>query len=343
MKKLPPISVLDLCPVPEGSDARDAFRNTLELARHAEKLGFLRYWLAEHHGMSGIASAATSLVIQHVAAGTSTIRVGAGGIMLPNHAPLVIAEQFGTLAALFPGRIDLGLGRAPGTDMMTARALRRNLDAGAENFPNDVVELINYFAPASPEQRVHAVPGEGQDVPVWILGSSLYGAQLAAILGLPYAFASHFAPADMDRAVDVYRSQFQPSQFLDRPYLMMGLNVFAAPTDEEARYLFSSLQQAFVAMRTNQRGRLKPPVENYLETIDPMARAMLDQTFSQAVVGGPDTVRDGVARFVERTGADELMVTAQIFDHEKRKRSFEILAGVHGEATTLPSRGRVDA
>jgi len=325
------LSVLDLAPIVEGSNASESLANSLDLARHAEKLGYRRYWLAEHHNMPGIASAATSVVIGHVAAGTSTIRVGAGGIMLPNHSPLVIAEQFGTLAALFPGRIDLGLGRAPGTDMATARALRRNLDAGAENFPNDVVELINYFAPASPEQRVHAVPGEGQDVPVWILGSSLYGAQLAAILGLPYAFASHFAPADMDRAIDVYRSQFQPSQFLDRPYLMMGLNVFAAPTDEEARYLFSSLQQAFVAMRTNQRGRLKPPVENYLETIDPMARAMLDQTFSQAVVGGPDAVRDGVARFVERTGADELMVTAQIFDHEKRKRSFEILAGVHRE------------
>jgi len=325
------LSVLDLAPIVEGSNASESLANSLDLARHAEKLGYRRYWLAEHHNMPGIASAATSVVIGHVAAGTSTIRVGAGGIMLPNHSPLVIAEQFGTLAALFPGRIDLGLGRAPGTDMATARALRRNLDAGAENFPNDVVELINYFAPANPEQRVLAVPGEGQDVPVWILGSSLYGAQLAAILGLPYAFASHFAPADMDRAIDVYRSQFQPSQFLDRPYLMMGLNVFAAPTDEEARYLFSSLQQAFVAMRTNQRGKLKPPVDNYLETIDPMARAMLDQTFSQAVVGGPDAVQDGVARFVERTGADELMVTAQIFDHEKRKRSFEILAGVHRE------------
>ena len=323
------LSVLDLAPITEGSDASQALANSLDLARHAERLGYRRFWLAEHHNMPGIASAATSVVIAHVAAGTSTIRVGAGGIMLPNHAPLVIAEQFGTLAALYPGRIDLGLGRAPGTDMATARALRRNLEAGAETFPQDVVELINYFAPAGPEQRVRAVPGEGQQVEFWILGSSLYGAQLAAMLGLPYAFASHFAPADMDRAIETYRSRFEPSQFLDKPHLMLGINVFAADTEAEARLLFSSLQQAFVAIRTNRRGKLPPPVENYVQTLDPMARALIDQSLSTAVVGDREQVRAGIAAFVERTGADELMVTAQIFDHEARKRSFEILADVH--------------
>ena len=323
------LSVLDLAPITEGSDASQALANSLDLARHAERLGYRRFWLAEHHNMPGIASAATSVVIAHVAAGTSTIRLGAGGIMLPNHAPLVIAEQFGTLAALYPGRIDLGLGRAPGTDMATARALRRNLEAGAETFPQDVVELINYFAPAGPEQRVRAVPGEGQQVEFWILGSSLYGAQLAAMLGLPYAFASHFAPADMDRAIETYRSRFEPSQFLDKPHLMLGINVFAADTEAEARLLFSSLQQAFVAIRTNRRGKLPPPVENYVQTLDPMARALIDQSLSTAVVGDREQVRAGIAAFVERTGADELMVTAQIFDHEARKRSFEILADVH--------------
>ena len=323
------LSVLDLAPITEGSDASQALANSLDLARHAERLGYRRFWLAEHHNMPGIASAATSVVIAHVAAGTSTIRVGAGGIMLPNHAPLVIAEQFGTLAALYPGRIDLGLGRAPGTDMATARALRRNLEAGAETFPQDVVELINYFAPAGPEQRVRAVPGEGQQVEFWILGSSLYGAQLAAMLGLPYAFASHFAPADMDRAIETYRSRFEPSQFLDKPHLMLGLNVFAADTEAEARLLFSSLQQAFVAIRTNRRGKLPPPVENYVQNLDPMARALIDQSLSTAVVGDREQVRAGIAAFVERTGADELMVTAQIFEHEARKRSFEILAEVN--------------
>ena len=323
------LSVLDLAPITEGSDASQALANSLDLARHAERLGYRRFWLAEHHNMPGIASAATSVVIAHVAAGTSTIRLGAGGIMLPNHAPLVIAEQFGTLAALYPGRIDLGLGRAPGTDMATARALRRNLEAGAETFPQDVVELINYFAPAGPEQRVRAVPGEGQQVEFWILGSSLYGAQLAAMLGLPYAFASHFAPADMDRAIETYRSRFEPSQFLDKPHLMLGINVFAADTEAEARLLFSSLQQAFVAIRTNRRGKLPPPVENYVQNLDPMARALIDQSLSTAVVGDREQVRAGIAAFVERTGADELMVTAQIFDHEARKRSFEILAEVN--------------
>jgi luciferase family oxidoreductase group 1 len=325
------LSVLDLSPVPEGGGVSQSLANTLDLARHAEALGYKRYWLAEHHNMPGIASAATAVVIGHVAAGTETIRVGAGGIMLPNHSPLVIAEQFGTLSALFPGRIDLGLGRAPGTDMATARALRRNLEAGVDGFPNDVVELMAYFRPAQPTQHVRAVPGEGEDVKVWILGSSTYGAQLAAILGLPYAFASHFAPAEMESAINIYRTQFQPSDHLAKPRLMLGLNVVAAETDAEAKLLFSSLQQAFVNLRSGRPGKLPPPVEGYFETLDAMAKTMLTQALSCAIVGGPETVRRGLEAFIRRTGADELMVTAQIFDHTARKRSFEILAGVHGE------------
>ena len=326
-----PLSVLDLSPITEGGTASQSLANTLDLARQAERLGYRRYWLAEHHNMPGIASAATSVVIAHVAAGTSTIRVGAGGIMLPNHAPLVIAEQFGTLAALHPGRIDLGLGRAPGTDMATARALRRNLDAGVDSFPQDVVELMGYFQPAEPGQRIRAVPGEGQDVPVWILGSSTYGAQLAAMLGLPYAFASHFAPAELEHAIDIYRSRFQPSAQLEKPYVMLGLNVIAAAIDAEAELLFSSLQQAFVNLRTGRPGPLPPPVAGYRSQIDPIAGATLDQALSCAIVGSPETVRDGLAAFIRRTGADELMVTAQVFDHAARVRSFEILADVHRE------------
>ena len=243
-------SILDLSPIVKGGDAAGALNNTRDLAQHAERWGYRRFWVAEHHNMSGIASAATALVIQHIAAGTSTIRVGAGGIMLPNHAPLVIAEQFGTLASLHPGRIDLGIGRAPGTDMLTARALRRNLEAGVDNFPQDVVELMGYFEPATPEQRIRAVPGEGEQVEVWVLGSSLYGAQLAAMLGLPYAFASHFAPAELDHAIEIYRSRFQPSERLAKPYVMAGINVVAAETDAEAKLLFTSVQQAFVNLRS---------------------------------------------------------------------------------------------
>ena len=325
------LSVLDLAPVAEGSDVSQSLKNTLDLARHAERLGYNRYWLAEHHNMPGIASAATSVVIAHVAGGTSTIRVGAGGVMLPNHAPLIIAEQFGTLAALHPGRIDLGLGRAPGTDMLTARALRRNLEAGVDSFPQDVVELMEYFRAAEPGQKLRAVPGEGQDVEMWVLGSSTYGAQLAAMLGLPYAFASHFAPAELEHALDIYRSRFQPSQYLDKPYAMLGINVFAAPSDEEARLLFSSLQQAFVNLRSGRPGQLPPPVAGYEEGLDPMARSMLSQALSAAVVGSPETVKQGIDAFVQRTGADELMVTAQIFDPRARVRSFEILADVRRE------------
>lgn len=329
-----PFSVLDLSPVPEGGDAPQSLANSLDLARHTEALGFNRYWLAEHHSMPGIASAATAVVIGHVAGGTSRIRVGAGGIMLPNHSPLVIAEQFGTLDALYPGRIDLGLGRAPGTDMMTARALRRNLESGADSFPQDVVELMNYFAPAEEGQRVRAVPGEGRNVPVWILGSSTYGAHLAALLGLPYAFASHFAPAELDHALDVYRSRFQPSAHLDKPYIMLGLNVCAAQTDAEARLLFSSQQQSFVNLRSGRPGKLPAPRADFEQNLDPAAKAMLDHALACAIAGSPDTVRHGLAAFIERTGADELMITAQIFDHEARKRSYSIVAEAHASLSS---------
>ncbi|MEQ9691839.1 MAG: LLM class flavin-dependent oxidoreductase [Bauldia litoralis] len=321
-----PLSVLDLSPIVEGGDAAQSLANTLDLARHAEALGYRRFWLAEHHNMPGIASAATAVVIGHVAAGTSTIRVGAGGIMLPNHAPLVIAEQFGTLAALHPGRIDLGLGRAPGTDQLTARALRRNLDAGADTFPQDVVELIHYFGPVQPNQRVRAVPGAGLDVPIWILGSSLFGAQLAAMLGLPYAFASHFAPAELAAASALYRERFEPSRFLDKPHLMLALNVVAADTDAEAELLFSSLQQAFVNLRTGRAGPLPPPVEGYFEKLDGAAQAMLGQALACSVIGSPETVAAGIDDFVTRRGPDELIVTAQVFDHAARLKSFEITA-----------------
>ncbi|MGB3539136.1 MAG: LLM class flavin-dependent oxidoreductase [Mesorhizobium sp.] len=323
------LSVLDLSPIVVGGTASQSLANSLDLARHAERLGYKRYWVAEHHNMPGIASAATAVVIAHIAGGTNTIRVGAGGIMLPNHAPLVIAEQFGTLAALHPGRIDLGLGRAPGTDMLTARALRRNMGDGVDTFPQDVVELMRYFEPAEEGQRIRAVPGEGQKVPVWILGSSLYGAQLAAILGLPYAFASHFAPAELDHALEVYRTRFQPSEQLDKPYVMLGLNVVAAPTDADAKLLFSSQQQAFVNLRTGRAGPLPPPVQDYEQNLDPAAKVTLGQALSQAVVGSPETVVQGVDAFLRRTGADELMVTAQIFDHTARVRSYEILTAAN--------------
>jgi luciferase family oxidoreductase group 1 len=326
-----PFSVLDLSPVIEGGDVSQSLANTLDLARQAERLGYKRYWLAEHHNMPGIASAATAVVIGHVAAGTKTIRVGAGGIMLPNHAPLVIAEQFGTLAALHPGRIDLGLGRAPGTDPLTAQALRRNLAGDVDNFPQDVIELMGYFAPAEPGQRVRAVPGEGLDVPIWILGSSLYGAQLAAMLGLPYAFASHFAPAELERAIAIYRERFQPSAQLDKPYVMAGLNVVAAETDAEARYLFTSAQQAFINLRSGRPGKLPPPVDNIDPLLEGPARLMLSQVLSAAVVGSPTTVRQGISGFVARTGVDEIIVTAQVYDHAARVRSYQLLAEVRAE------------
>ena len=322
-----PISVLDLSPVTEGSDVAQSFRNTLDLAQNAERLGFQRYWLAEHHGMPGIASAATSILIGHVAGGTQRIRVGAGGIMLPNHSPLVIAEQFGTLEALYPGRIDLGLGRAPGSDPATAHALRRNLASDADEFPRDVVELMDYMAD-EPRQRVRAVPGRGAKVPVWILGSSLFGAQLAAMLGLPYAFASHFAPQQMMQAIDVYRSSFKPSAQLDKPYVMLGYGVFAAPTDAEAKDLATSMQQAFVNLRTGRPGRLPPPRPGYYEQASPPERAVLDSVMSCYAIGSPQTVLAQVQAFIDRTGADELMVPSQFFDHALRVRSYELLAQI---------------
>ena len=331
-------SVLDLCPVPEGSDVSQALRDTVALARAAEAAGFHRYWLAEHHNMAGIASSATAVVIGQVAAATSRIRVGAGGIMLPNHAPLVVAEQFGTLDALFPGRIDLGVGRAPGSDQLTARALRRTLQSDVDGFPQDVVELMGWFRPAQPGQAVRASPGEGREVPVWILGSSTYGAQLAAALGLPYAFASHFAPAEMERAVALYRAQFRPSASLARPHVMLGLNVFGADTDEEAAVLFTSLQQAFVNLRSGRPGKLPRPQPGYAEALDPVARRMLDGALRCSVVGSAATVRAGVAEFVARTGADEVMVTGQIHDPAARIRSFQIAAEAFAAQAATPDR-----
>ena len=322
-----PFSVLDLAPIPQGSNAAQSFRNTADLAQHAERWNYNRYWLAEHHGMPGIASAATSVLIGHVAGKTERIRVGAGGIMLPNHSPLVIAEQFGTLESLYPGRIDMGLGRAPGSDQLTARALRRNLDSDADQFPQDVVELMDFLSD-EPRQRVRAVPGTGTKVPVWILGSSLFGAQLAAMLGLPYAFASHFAPAQMMDAIAIYRDTFKPSAQLDKPYVMLGYNVFAADSDEEATLLATSMQQAFVALRSGRPTQLPPPLAGYYENLDPAARSMLEGVLACTAIGAPPLVRERMAAFIERTGADELMITSQMFDHRHRLRSYELTAGV---------------
>jgi len=320
------LSLLDLAPIIQGGDAGLALRSSLDLARHAERLGYHRFWMAEHHNMPGIASAATAVALAYVAAGTSTIRIGSGGIMLPNHAPYMVAEQFGTLAALYPGRVDLGLGRAPGTDQFTARALRRNLAGGADSFPQDVVELLHFLGPIQPGQPVRAVPGAGSDVEVWILGSSTFGAQLAAALGLPFAFASHFAPTDLDRAIAIYRDQFQPSTRLARPHVMAALTVVAADTDAEARRLASSLQQSFIALRTGQPGPLPPPVDDMESRMTPEARALLDQVLACAVIGGPAKVEAGLAAFARRTGADELIVATSVFDHAARLRSVEITA-----------------
>ena len=321
-----PFSLLDLAPVPMGSDVAHALRNTLDLARKAEAWGYHRYWLAEHHSLPGVASAATSVVIGQVAAATSTMRVGAGGVMLPNHAPLVIAEQFGTLEALFPGRIDLGLGRAPGSDQSTARALRRNLASDPENFPQDVLELIQYFGPVEPGQRVVAIPGAGLKVPLWILGSSLFGAQVAAALGLPFAFASHFAPAAMMEAIEIYRRLFRASAQLERPYVMLGFNVFAADSDEEARFLATSMQQAFVNLRMGTPTELPPPVAGYEEKLPNDAKALLADVLACSAIGSPSTVDAALKRFIQRTGPDEIMLTSQVFDHSARLRSFEIAA-----------------
>ena len=327
MSAMTALSVLDLAPVAEGSNPGQALRNSRDLARHAERLGYTRYWLAEHHNMVGIASAATSVAIGYVAEGTATIRVGAGGVMLPNHAPLAIAEQFGTLEALYPGRIDLGLGRAPGSDQLTARAMRRTLSGDIDRFPEDVAELMAYFRPAEPGQAVQAVPGAGMDIPIWILGSSTFGAQLAAWLGLPFAFASHFAPAQLEAALAFYRQGFRPSARLAKPYVMLGVNTVAADTEEEARRLFSSTQQAFVNLRSGRPGRLPPPRQGYEQTLEPHQRAILAEVLALAVVGSGDTVRAGLKAFADKHGADELMLTSQIFDHEARKRSYELAIG----------------
>jgi luciferase family oxidoreductase group 1 len=318
-------SILDLVPVTEGGSVGQALANAADLAAHAESLGYTRYWVAEHHGMKGIASAATSLVIGHIAAATKSIRVGAGGIMLPNHAPLVIAEQFGTLDALYPGRIDLGLGRAPGSDMRVAQAIRRNLDSDPNAFPRDIMELQSYFADDG-RTGLSATPGAGADIQLYILGSSLFGAQVAAHMGLPFAFASHFAPQMLDEALQIYRNLFRPSKMLDRPYAMAAMNVIAADSDEEAAYLATSIQQSFVALRTGNPRQMPPPVEGYLETLPPGAVAALQDVLSCSAIGSPETVNAAIEAFAKRTNADEIVVAASIFDHEKRKRSLAITA-----------------
>lgn len=328
------ISVLDLVPVIEGQQPGDALRNSVELVRHAEALGYTRYWVAEHHNMTGIASAATSVVIGHLAAATKTIRVGAGGVMLPNHAPLVIAEQFGTLEALFPGRIDLGLGRAPGTDQLTMRALRRN-PMDANDFPQDVLEVQAYFEPAEPNQSIQAVPGAGLRVPLWILGSSLFGAQLAAELGLPYAFASHFAPDELMRALAIYRERFKPSRQAAKPHAMPGINVIAADTDEEAKHIATSLQMRFTDMIRGARGKLKAPIDDIERYWSPGEKAHVQQMLRYAFIGSPETISRQLDAFIAATSADEIMVTAPIHDQAARKRSYEILAGI------APAIGRV--
>jgi luciferase family oxidoreductase group 1 len=329
-----PLSVLDLSPIVLGGDARTALRNTLDLAQHCERWGYRRYWLAEHHNMPGVASAATSVAIAHVAGGTSRIRVGAGGIMLPNHAPYVIAEQFGTLEALFPGRIDLGVGRAPGSDQLAQRALRTHPSA-AGGFGDDVLELQAWFRTPAPDQAIRAVPGAGADVPIWILGSSLYGAQLAAELGLPFAFASHFAPAQLMEAIALYRKRWKPTGALQQPYVMLGVGVVAAETDAEARHLATSLRQAFANLRRGRPGPMPPPDDAFEQQLAPAERAMLDAALACAVVGSAETVHRGLAAFAERTSADELMITGQIFDHAARLRSFEITAELIGKSSAV--------
>jgi luciferase family oxidoreductase group 1 len=320
-------SLLDLCPIPEGQTAADALAHSVELAQAAERLGYHRYWLAEHHNMPGIASAATSIVMGHIAAATKTMRIGAGGVMLPNHAPLVIAEQFGTLATLYPGRIDLGLGRAPGTDMATARALRRHM-APEDSFPQDVQELMHYFSDRPEGSAVQAIPGTGTKVPVWILGSSLYGAQLAAYFGLPYAFASHFAPAMLEEALDTYRRTFRPSEQLDAPHVMIAAGVCATETDEQAEYLRSSQILAFARLRTGQPGKLPAPVHNPGDEVPDAILAQVDHALSCSATGSPSTVRARLKTILDTHQPDELIVTGMIHDHKARIRSFEIAAGV---------------
>ena len=320
------ISLLDLAPIKQGSNAREALHNSLDLAQHAEKFGYNRFWVAEHHNMKGIASAATSVVIGYIANGTNTIRVGSGGIMLPNHSPLVIAEQFGTLASLYPDRIDLGLGRAPGTDQITSHALRRTLQGSAEDFPRDVLELQQYLADPQPGQQVTAVPGAGTHVPLWILGSSLFGAQLAAMLGLPFAFASHFAPGQMLEAIEIYRERFTPSVQLEKPYLMMGFNVCAGETNDEADYLRSSSLQSFLNLRRGRPSQLPPPIKDFEQSMTAEDKTLLSQMSRCSAVGDHKKIQAGISEFINLTGADELILTSSIYDHDKRVRAFEIAA-----------------
>jgi luciferase family oxidoreductase group 1 len=336
-----PFSILDLSPIPQGASAAVALNNSLDLAQNAEKWGYRRFWVAEHHNMPGIASAATSIVIAHVAGGTKTIRVGSGGIMLPNHSPLVIAEQFGTLASLFPGRIDLGLGRAPGTDHPTARALRRDLAASADRFPDDVQELQHYFEEVEPGQKIRAIPGAGLHVPIWLLGSSLFSAQLAAHLGLPFAFASHFAPADMMDALRLYRHLFKPSKQLDHPYAMLGINVIVADTDSEARRQFTSLQQSFTLLRRGTPGQIPPPIDDIESFWSPAEKALASQTLTVSAVGSPETVARGLQNFLDITHPDELMITAHIYDHKARLESFERVAELRTNLTQSEARAAV--
>lgn len=319
-----PLSILDLAPVPSGSTISDSFANSKALAQQADALGYHRYWLAEHHNMPGIASAATSLLISHLAAATSRIRLGAGGIMLPNHSPLVIAEQFGTLATLYPNRIDLGLGRAPGSDQQTARALRRNRMETEDQFPSDILELQQYFGPVKPNQAVQAVPGQHLHVPLWILGSSLYGAQLAAHLGLPYAFASHFAPAMLEQAAALYRKEFKPSAQLDKPYLMLALNVFAADTTAEAERLFTSPQQQFVNLVRGVPGLLPAPVEDMDQIWQAHEKSYVEKALACSVIGNPAQVKQGILNFIATHQPDELMLTAMMHDPKARQYSFQI-------------------
>ena len=330
-----PLSVLDLSPIIEGSDEGQSLRNSAELAQRVERLGYKRFWMAEHHSMPGIASAATAVALAFVGSKTSTIRIGAGGIMLPNHAPLIIAEQFGTLESLFPGRVDLGLGRAPGTDQAAAYAMRRNFVSDANQFPNDVLELMGYFRGGN--GGVRAIPGEGLDIPIWILGSSLFGAQLAGMLGLPFAFASHFAPQMMMEAIAVYRQQFQPSEQLAEPYVMLGFNAIVANTDEQAELLATSVQQAFVALRTGRPIKLPPPRRGYADDLPLESRAILRSVLSASAIGSQETARRQMEEFVERTKPDELIVTAQIFDQEARLRSYELLMEAVSQPETVPA------
>lgn len=324
-----PFSVLDLSPIVEGQTAKEAFQNTKELAQHAEKLGYKRFWLAEHHNMPGIASSATSLLISHVAQATSTIRVGAGGVMLPNHSPLVIAEQFGTLETLYPGRIDLGLGRAPGTDQLTAFALRRNHMSDGSDFPEMLAELRGYFQPYDGKQRVRAIPGEGlQHIPIWLLGSSGFSARLAGRLGLPFAFASHFAPENTMAALEIYRSSFQPSEVLDEPHVMLGINVIAADSDEEAERLSTSMQLSFLHLIRNQPTKLQPPVNHMEGLVTEYEKAALENRLKGSIIGSPKTVKEKLKAFIERTKANELIINSMIYDHEARLKSYEIIANL---------------